>query len=71
MRTLLIKVSVLLAGVLAGDCVAQSIGQTSSASTMENITRFHPGVVRKNSIRVMPLFLRGCIRDVSRPGSTC
>lgn len=43
MRTVLIKASVLLVGLLADGCVAQSIGQSSSASTMENITRFHPG----------------------------
>jgi hypothetical protein len=51
MRTRLIKVSALLAGVLAGDCVAQSIGQTSSASTMENITRFHRGCHSRADLR--------------------
>ena len=40
---MLVRLSVLFAGVLAVDCVAQSIAQTSSASVMENITRFHKG----------------------------
>lgn len=51
MRTLLIQVSVLLAGVFAGDCLAQSVGQTSSASTVENITRFHPGCHARADLR--------------------
>jgi hypothetical protein len=50
MRTLLIQVALLL-GVFGGDCVAQSTGQASSGSTVENITRFHPGCHARADLR--------------------